>query len=124
MTEKTSVFDVAKWFLDKEDISPKRLQKLVYYVQAWSYALFDKPFMYEENEPAPFEAWRHGPVNPTLYRKYSDYGWQKIHSENENVKKFTNMSGNTYTEYIRKDDKPRIFFLTIVLKLNLYKESI
>lgn len=91
MTEKASVFDVAKWFLDKEDISPKRLQKLVYYVQAWSYALFDKPFMFEGDEPAPFEAWRHGPVNPTLYRKYSDYGWQKIHLENESVKEFTDM---------------------------------
>lgn len=91
MTEKTSVFDVAQWFLDKEDISPKRLQKLVYYVQAWSYALFDKPFIFEDDQPAVFEAWQHGPVNPTLYHEYSGYGWHKIHLDNADVKIFTNM---------------------------------
>lgn len=88
MAEQINVLDVADWFLDKEDISPKRLQKLVYYVQAWSYALFDRPFMYENGQPARFEAWRHGPVNPNLYNQYSVYGWQKIHSEVELVKEF------------------------------------
>ncbi len=91
MTGKASVFEVAKWFLDKEDISPKRLQKLVYYVQAWSYTLFDKPFIFEGNQPAQFEAWQHGPVNRTLYHKYSGYGWNKIHLQDERVTGFSDM---------------------------------
>lgn len=79
MSETKNVFDVADWFLQKEDISPKRLQKLVYYVQAWSYTLFNEPFMYEDGEPAQFEAWKHGPVNPPLYNEYKGNGWHKIH---------------------------------------------
>ena len=35
MTEKASVFDVAKWFLDKEDISPKRLRERFDLIQKW-----------------------------------------------------------------------------------------
>nr|DAX92906.1 MAG TPA: hypothetical protein [Caudoviricetes sp.] len=30
-----SVFDIANWFLTKEAMTPKKLQKLVYYYFAW-----------------------------------------------------------------------------------------
>ena len=58
---KYNVKEVAKWFLIKDSMTQKRLQKLLYYTQAWSYALRDDAFM-----EASFEAWVHGPVSPQL----------------------------------------------------------
>jgi uncharacterized phage-associated protein len=54
-------------------ISNLKLQKLVYYAQAWHLALHDNP-LFEED----FEAWVHGPVIPSLYQKYRSFGWQPI----------------------------------------------
>jgi uncharacterized phage-associated protein len=42
-----------------------RLQKLVYYAQAWHLALYSRPLF-----EGTFEAWIHGPVLPELYRQY------------------------------------------------------
>ena len=75
-----TVDNIADLFLSKESISPKKLQKLVYYSYAWSIALLnDSPeniqFKLFESD---VEAWVHGPVVPELYRKYKDFGWQEI----------------------------------------------
>ena len=75
-----TVDNIADFFLSKESISPKKLQKLVYYSYAWSIALLnDSPeniqFKLFESD---VEAWAHGPVVPELYRKYKDFGWQEI----------------------------------------------
>lgn len=72
--DQYSVFDVAKWFLSKEALTPKKIQKLTYYAEAWSYALLDKSLLNDTN----FEAWVHGPVSPILYDKYKEYRWNKI----------------------------------------------
>lgn len=50
-----------------------KLQKLVYYAQAWHLALYDAP-LYDE----PIKAWVHGPVVPAVYQRFKDYGWQPI----------------------------------------------
>jgi uncharacterized phage-associated protein len=70
----TSVLDVANYILkiskeDPEDeeyelISHMKLQKLIYYCQGFSLALFDTPLF-----PEPIEAWEHGPVCPWLYHE-------------------------------------------------------
>jgi uncharacterized phage-associated protein len=79
MTRKHDIFEVADWFLSKESISPKRLTKLVYYAQAWSYTLFDKPLMFNTDGSAvEFEAWAHGPANKALLQKYQAYRWNGI----------------------------------------------
>jgi uncharacterized phage-associated protein len=54
-------------------LSNLKLQKLVYYSQAWYLALKDKPLFND-----PIEAWVHGPVVPKLYRRFRKYGWQPI----------------------------------------------
>lgn len=68
----SSVFDVANYIilLGKEntddgeyDLTPMKLQKLVYYCQGYHLALYDKPLF-----PESFEAWKYGPVCPALYR--------------------------------------------------------
>lgn len=72
----SSVFDVAKWFLSKGQMTHKKLQKLCYYAQAWHCALLGQPLFSEF-----FQAWVHGPVSPELYRRYSSYKWLDIPKE-------------------------------------------
>ena len=69
--------DVAEYFLHLEgdggEISNLKLQKLVYYAQGFSLALNDAPVFDE-----PVEAWMHGPVVASLYRKFRDFGSNPI----------------------------------------------
>ena len=66
--------DIANWFLGKVDreagdlITHLKLQKLVYYAQAWALVLLEQPLFSED-----FEAWAHGPVLPSVYQKFSHY---------------------------------------------------
>jgi len=61
-----TVFDVAAYILAKRgSMSAMRLQKLVYYCQAWSLVWDDEPLFSE-----PIEAWANGPVVPALYEKH------------------------------------------------------
>jgi uncharacterized phage-associated protein len=52
-----------------EDIllSNLKLQKLLYYVQAWYLAYYDKPIFVGK-----FEAWVHGPVNRAIYERFKN----------------------------------------------------
>lgn len=50
-----------------------KLQKLVYYAQAWFLALYDEPLFCDK-----IEAWVHGPAQPALYRRFKDNGRQPI----------------------------------------------
>lgn len=73
-----SCFDIANYFIWLANetgsfISNLKLQKLVYYAQAWYLACHDEP-LFEED----FQAWVHGPVIPSLYQKYKHFGWQPI----------------------------------------------
>ena len=70
---KYSVFDVANWFLSKSEMTPKKLQKLCYYAQAWCYAL--KGYRLENTD---FQAWVHGPVSPALWEKFKVFGYDTI----------------------------------------------
>lgn len=59
-----SIFDVAKFFVLKEEaLSNKKIQKLCYYAQGWYLGLKGIPFFNED-----FEAWVHGPVCSDLYK--------------------------------------------------------
>ncbi|GAD41456.1 hypothetical protein Javan59_0006 [Streptococcus phage Javan59] len=69
-----SIFDVSEWFLSKESMTPKKLQKLSYYFEAWCHALFNRSLINDTH----FEAWVHGPVSPELYNEYKEYGWNDI----------------------------------------------
>jgi uncharacterized phage-associated protein len=74
-----TVFEVANYFLSLADeeagdlVSNLKLQKLVYYAQGFHLALFDRPLFDD-----PIEAWTHGPVVPTLYHRFKDYGFGHI----------------------------------------------
>ncbi len=68
------VHTIAEWFLLKSPMTHKKLQKLCYYAQAWSYALLDEPLIQQD-----FEAWMHGPVCPALYDAYKGSGWKNLY---------------------------------------------
>ena len=56
--------DVADYILEKNStMSAMKLQKLVYYAQAWHLVWEDKPLFNEQ-----IEAWANGPVVPHLYK--------------------------------------------------------
>ncbi|MNJ98102.1 hypothetical protein D3C87_158640 [compost metagenome] len=57
------VFDVAKYIIQQVGpMSTMKLQKLVYYCQAWSLVWDEQPLFKE-----PIQAWANGPVVPELY---------------------------------------------------------
>ena len=60
----------------KKDLTNKKLQKLLYYSQAWNLVLNNKPLFKEE-----FQAWVHGPAIPTVYKKYKNFGSKIIDIE-------------------------------------------
>ena len=60
---QVTVFDVAKYILDNHGpMSAMKLQKLVYYSQAWSLVWDDQPLFCNK-----IEAWANGPVVRELY---------------------------------------------------------
>lgn len=80
-----NVLDVADWFIKKAqeeggEISPKKLQKLLYYAYSWSLVFFNDSSddlsekLFENN----IEAWVHGPVIPEVYHEYKTYGYNPI----------------------------------------------
>ena len=76
-----SYVDIAAYFIDLANqtgatVSNLKLQKLVYYSQAWHLAIHGTP-LFEED----FQAWVHGPVIPVLYQKYKAFGWQPIQDD-------------------------------------------
>lgn len=73
--EKVNVYsidDVSNYFLAKTEMTPKKLQKILYFAYSWYLA-----FMNESKDKlnirlfdSRFEAWIHGPVCPKIYSKY------------------------------------------------------
>ena len=61
-------------------ITNLKLQKLVYYAQAWSLALRDRT-LFEDD----FEAWVHGPVTRQLWDEYKTLRWQPIVKDVPNI---------------------------------------
>ncbi len=80
--KNTTASDIATYFIvsfqkKNAEISNLKLQKLLYYAQAWHLALFDEPVFADS-----LEAWVHGPVIPSIFRKYRRFGWNPIVAEN------------------------------------------
>ena len=64
----------------KKSLTNKKLQKLLYYSQAWNLVLRDKALFKED-----FQAWVHGPAIPEVYKEYKGYGCSVIDVDvNEN----------------------------------------
>ena len=70
---------IADWFLcniDREagdSLTHLKLQKLIYYAQAWALVFFDEPLFGES-----IEAWTHGPVVRSVFDRFRDFGWDAL----------------------------------------------
>lgn len=78
LSEATSADQIADYFIAFSNatgslITNMKLQKLVFYTQAWHIAVFDQ-VIFEED----FQAWIHGPVLPSLYERYKSFQWRPI----------------------------------------------
>src|ERR1700689_4301222 len=60
-----SVLDVASYILEKQPLTAWKLQKLVYYCQAWSLVWDEQPLFKER-----VLAWANGPVVKELYDQH------------------------------------------------------
>lgn len=83
-----NVIDIANKILAKasnseveELICNLKLQKLLYYMQGFHLAFFEKPLFDEE-----IEAWMYGPVVPSVYSHFKSNGNNGIKYEGEAIK--------------------------------------
>ena len=80
--ERVSARIIAGWFVNAADRDSGeapthlKIQKLVYYTQAWYLANFDTPLFDED-----MQAWTHGPVAPSVYEKYRGAGFDVLPRE-------------------------------------------
>lgn len=78
--------NIAQWFLSKDELTPKKLQKLVYYAYAWYLTLMNESSdelnhkLFDEE----IQAWVHGPVVPSLYNTYRFFGYREIDKKEDN----------------------------------------
>lgn len=73
-----SPFAIANGFLklgfgEKKEISPLKIQKLVYFSHGLNLSEYNEPLITE-----PIEAWKFGPVISSLYHEFKPYGNGKI----------------------------------------------
>lgn len=74
-----NVYDIADFFIelaqydDNDTITNMRINKLLYFSQAWYMVRYNTPLFDEE-----FEAWDFGPVVPCIYQKYKSKGKNNI----------------------------------------------
>lgn len=74
MEEQVTATQIADWLIwfaheHGDGITNLKLQKQLYYAQAWRLALADRPLF-----DAQFQAWIHGPVISWLYGNYKKFG--------------------------------------------------
>lgn len=73
-----SALDIAKYVLKRQEeypmgISNLKLQKLLYYIQAYHLVFTGNPIFEDA-----IEAWEYGPVVPDVYKYYKSYGFDLL----------------------------------------------
>lgn len=68
-----SVQEIADWFLNKESMSHKKLEKLLYLAYGYTFAILNRKLFDEQ-----FYAQVHGPIVKPIYNQYQDYGLSEI----------------------------------------------
>ena len=64
---------------EAEGITNLKLQKVLYFAQAYYLGRFDRPLFDDD-----IEAWQYGPVVPAVYHAFSKYGRNPIPSQDSN----------------------------------------
>lgn len=115
-----SAKEVANHFLDlarKEgiDLSPLQIQKLVYIAHGWYLAIYEEPLIDDEYA----EAWEYGPVFPSLYHEFKEFGA-------DSIKRFATEAyyidfleeWDTSTPFVKENDIETQEFLNHIWKLH------
>jgi uncharacterized phage-associated protein len=79
------------------DVTPLKLQKLVYCLHGWHLAVRGHPAVGER-----FEAWPHGPVLSSIYHQFKEYRYHRIHGLASDVDPIT---GEKSAMYIGPQDE-------------------
>jgi uncharacterized phage-associated protein len=93
---KPTVLQVANYFLkmvDRESgssITHLKLQKLVYYAQAWHLVFSGEPLFNSK-----IEAWVHGPVCPELYNEFRGSGFDNLPAPEGKLYEFNQSESET-----------------------------
>lgn len=69
MSAPYSAKAVANYFLAKDRLTQMKLHKLLYYAHGWHLGFQEAPLLDET-----LEAWRYGPVVPSIYREFAQFG--------------------------------------------------
>ena len=78
-----SAFAVANAFIERAregripNLTPMKLQKLLYFAQAWHLKVTDGTLLLDDN----FVRWQYGPVIPAVYHEFKAFGYQPINSK-------------------------------------------
>lgn len=78
-----SAFAVANAFIERAEqgripnLTPMKLQKLLYFAQAWHLKGTQGAPLLDDN----FARWQHGPVIPSVYHEFKAYGYRPISSK-------------------------------------------
>lgn len=74
--EDDNISEVTNYIISKIDITPKALQKILYYIQIFSFIFLGYP---------PFASsckkWGHGPVFGKIYYQYKEFGYKVIETK-------------------------------------------
>lgn len=94
-----SSLKVANLFLswankDGDLITNLKIQKLLYYAQAWHLVYFNRPLFRE-----PIEAWDFGPVVDNVYQAFKTFGCNAI--KYKNTRKESKVFTNNQLEFLR-----------------------
>ena len=84
--------EIESWFLNNsENVTNKKLQKLLYYAYSWFLVSFNETSEDLELKffDSHFEAWVHGPVCPQSYNKYKHLGSSIIPKFNYSIIPFS-----------------------------------
>lgn len=70
--------EVANWFIAKaaesgDLVTHLKVQKLLYYAEAWTHTLTGKELFTEQ-----MQAWAHGPVVPEVFQEFKSHGWNSL----------------------------------------------
>lgn len=96
-----SAGQIANYILDLADrdgvaVTPMKLQKLVYIAYGWALVLYDLQLFTE-----PIQAWKHGPVIPSLFHEFKVYTNNPITGRSFEL----NRDGSTWVSSIPRSDK-------------------
>lgn len=81
-----------------DQLTPMKLQKLLFYVQSWYFKTRGKP-LFDDN----FSRWTHGPVIPSIYHEFKMYGSGVIQEPQAMLAPIPNGNGNLNLQIVVPD---------------------